>query len=229
MELVILGECQKAGLQARPRPSTRRASHPRARNWSAAQEVGPERLGFRRADHQTQYFAPAVAVDADDDDHVRRYDPSALARLQPLKRGSAAYCVRPGPFRFTPAQFFQNESTSELLERLRNISLLQLLQELACRRLGLFIPAGRTNESRVYCGIDSVIVIFFNSKLALQILLQGSGWPNKPRWRLTSPPRLPLRRFFHWRHYVRDRWRTDHVVGPFSIRTFLASGFQTLN
>src|SRR5437016_13519537 len=34
-----------------------------------AQEVSPEGLGLRGADRQAQHLAPAVAVDADRDDH----------------------------------------------------------------------------------------------------------------------------------------------------------------
>ncbi len=47
-----------------------------------AQKVGPEGLGLRRADRQAQYLAPAVAVDADRDDHRDRDDATVAARLQ---------------------------------------------------------------------------------------------------------------------------------------------------
>ena len=46
-----------------------------------AQEVGPEGLGFRRADGQAQHLAPAVAVDADRDDHRDRDDVAVAARF----------------------------------------------------------------------------------------------------------------------------------------------------
>ena len=46
-----------------------------------AQEVGPEGLGLRRADRQAQHLAPAVAVDADRDDHRDRDDATVAARL----------------------------------------------------------------------------------------------------------------------------------------------------
>src|SRR5207253_4204066 len=46
-----------------------------------AQEVGPEGLGFRRADRQAQHLAPAIAIDADRDDHRDRDDVAVAARL----------------------------------------------------------------------------------------------------------------------------------------------------
>ena len=47
-----------------------------------AQELAPERLGFRGADVQAEHFAPAVAVDADGDDDRDRDDAPAPAHLQ---------------------------------------------------------------------------------------------------------------------------------------------------
>ena len=53
----------------------------RPRLRELAQEVGPEGLGLRRADRQAQHLAPAVAVDADRDDHRDRDDVTVAARL----------------------------------------------------------------------------------------------------------------------------------------------------
>ena len=46
-----------------------------------AQERGPERLGLGGADVHAENFAPAVAVDADRDDHRDRDDAAVLAHL----------------------------------------------------------------------------------------------------------------------------------------------------
>src|SRR5882672_1531600 len=46
-----------------------------------AQKVGPEGLGLRRADRQAQHLAPAIAIDADRDDHRDRDDVAVAARL----------------------------------------------------------------------------------------------------------------------------------------------------
>jgi hypothetical protein len=46
-----------------------------------AQELGPERLGFRRADIHAQHLAPSVIVDADGDDGCDRYDAAIRANL----------------------------------------------------------------------------------------------------------------------------------------------------
>src|SRR5215471_12697217 len=46
-----------------------------------AQEVGPEDLGLRGADRQAQHLAPAVAIDADRDNHRDRDDATVAARL----------------------------------------------------------------------------------------------------------------------------------------------------
>jgi hypothetical protein len=46
-----------------------------------AQELGPEGLGFRRADVQAQHFAPAIAIDADRDDDRHRDDAAGLAHF----------------------------------------------------------------------------------------------------------------------------------------------------
>ena len=46
-----------------------------------AQELGPERLGLGRADVHAEHLAPAVAVDADRDDHRDRDDAAVLAHL----------------------------------------------------------------------------------------------------------------------------------------------------
>src|ERR1700693_4689402 len=45
-----------------------------------AQKVGPEGLGLRGADRQAQHLAPAVAVDADRDNHRDRDDVAIAAR-----------------------------------------------------------------------------------------------------------------------------------------------------
>src|SRR2546423_5621332 len=46
-----------------------------------AQEVNPEGLGLRGADRQAQPLAPAVAIDADRDNHRDRDDVAVTARL----------------------------------------------------------------------------------------------------------------------------------------------------
>ena len=52
-----------------------------AASCQLAQEVGPEGLGFRGADRQAQHLTPAVAVDADRDDHRDRDDVAVATRL----------------------------------------------------------------------------------------------------------------------------------------------------
>src|SRR3954447_4454742 len=46
-----------------------------------AQKIGPEGFGFRGADRQAQRLAPAVAIDANRDDHRDRDDVAVAARL----------------------------------------------------------------------------------------------------------------------------------------------------
>ncbi len=46
-----------------------------------AQELGPEGLGLRGADLHAQHLAPAVAIDADRDDHRDRDDAAVAAHL----------------------------------------------------------------------------------------------------------------------------------------------------
>src|SRR6201996_7040990 len=46
-----------------------------------AQERGPERLGFRRADIHAENLAPAIGIDADRNDHRHRDDASLAAHL----------------------------------------------------------------------------------------------------------------------------------------------------
>src|SRR5262245_11669733 len=46
-----------------------------------AQELRPEGLGFGWSDVHAKHFAPAVAVDADRDDHRNRHNAPALAYL----------------------------------------------------------------------------------------------------------------------------------------------------
>ena len=58
--LVGVGDDQLDAAQAAPR--------------ELAQEVGPEGLGLRGADLHAEHLAPAVAVDADRDDHRDRDD-----------------------------------------------------------------------------------------------------------------------------------------------------------
>src|SRR5882762_9429601 len=54
---------------------------PRRPRLASAQKVGPEGLGLRRADRQAQHLAPAIAIDADRDDHRDRDDVAVAARL----------------------------------------------------------------------------------------------------------------------------------------------------
>jgi hypothetical protein len=49
-----------------------------AASGERAQELGPEGLGFRRADVHAEHLAPAVAVDSNGDDHRNRHNAPAL-------------------------------------------------------------------------------------------------------------------------------------------------------
>ena len=60
----------------------RRALHRAVVGRSPAQELGPDRLGFGRADFHAQNLMPAVAVDADGDDDGKGNDAPAAADLQ---------------------------------------------------------------------------------------------------------------------------------------------------